>query len=158
MPPFRIREDALEWFGELYKDNSFEIDFDAYYFCFIAGICSKQKKNVPTEKTNELVDYFPGKYRSRGNLLVGLFLMREFEDLGVTLAEKEAVHSSIGRLVSPDAQNRLSDDGVREFNRYAHAGFETLFEWFDQDKPRSLETFLGTFKKNVEIVLGNLTE
>ena len=155
MLPFRIREDALRWFRELYNDDSFDIDFDAYYFCFIAGISSKQKKSVSSDKTKELVDYFPGKYRSRGNLLVALFLVREFEDLGVTLVEKEAVHSTIGRLVSPDAQNRLSDDGVREFNRYAHAGFEVLIEWFDQDRPRSLETFLGTFKEKVDIEIGD---
>ena len=155
MAPFRIREDALDWFRELRNDDSFEIDFDAYYFCFIAGISSKQKKKVPTDKTKELVDYFPARYRSRGNLLVGLFLMCEFDALGVTLAEKEAVHSEIRRLVSTDTQNRLSDEGVREYNKYANAGFEVLLEWFDQDRPRSLETFLGTFKKNVDDVLGS---
>lgn len=152
MLPFRLRFDALHWFRDLYTNKSFGIDFDAFYFCFVAGICAnaKQKENIPTDKTKELVDYFPGRYNSRGNLLISLFLIREFQALGVTLAEKETVHATIGRLVNSYSTNRLSAEGVREFNKYAHAGFDILLDWFDEDRPRTLETFLRTFKDHVE--------
>lgn len=158
MLPFRIREDALNWFRDLKSDKSFDIDFDAFYFCFIAGICAKQKKTFATEKTNELVAYFPGKYSSRGNLLIALFLVREFEGLGVSLEERESINNTVGRLVTPYESSRLSDDGVREFNKYSHAGFDVLLEWFDQDRPRSLDTFLCTFKENVDKELEDLSQ
>lgn len=156
MQPFRVRKDALTWFRDLYKDGSFEIGFDAFYFCFIAGITAKKKQSMPIDKTEELVDYFPSKYRSRGSLLIALFLMCEFEMLGVTLSERAAVHSTIGNYVSPDARNNLSDDGVREFNMYAHAGFEVLIDWFDLDRPRTLETFLRMYKSNLDVSLGKV--
>ena len=149
MQPFRLKKDARIWFRELYKDKSFEIGFDAFYFCFIAGVCMKRKESVAQDKTEELVAYFPEKYKSRGNLLVALFLARELEELGVTMDNKREVHTMIAKLVSPNAPNHLSDDGVREFNEIAHAGFEVLLDWFSADKPRTLETFLRTFKNKV---------
>lgn len=149
MQPFRLRKDARSWFKQLYDDKSFKIGFDAFYFCFVAGITTGRKETVSQDETEELVDYFPEPYRQRGNLLVAMFLTKELEELGVTMADKKEVHSTMARLVSPDALSHLSDDGVREFNRYAHAGFDVLIDWFDGDKPRSLETFLRTFKNGV---------
>ena len=152
MPPFRLRKDARDWFKELYNDRSFKIGFDAFYFCFIAGICAKSKEDVTQDKTEELVAYFPEKYSSRGNLLVALFLTRELEEFGVKMDNKEEVHTRVSQLVSSNMPNHLSDDGVREFNKYAHAGFEVLLDWF-ADKPRTLETFLRGFKKEVSLRL-----
>ena len=65
------------------------------------------------------------------------------------MEEKRSVHSAIAALVSPETLTHLSDNGMKEFNRYAHGGFEVLSDWFD-DRPRSLETFLGGFKRNVD--------
>ena len=152
MPPFRLRKDARKWFRELYSDKSFSIGFDAFYFCFIAGICAKIKEEVTQDKTDELVAYFPDRYRSRGNLLVALFLKRELEEFGVKFNDKEEVRTRVSQLVSSNSPNHLSDDGVREFNKYAHAGFEVLLDWFD-DSPRTLETFLRIFKKKVSLRL-----
>ena len=67
------------------------------------------------------------------------------------MAEKKSVHAAISHLVQPEAANHLSDDGVREFNKYAHGGYEVLLEWFD-DRPRSLESFLRTFKLKIDAV------
>src|SRR5689334_15303891 len=147
--PFRIRENARDWFKELRDDKLFRIDFDSFYFCFMAGIAERRKQSVPTDETAELVDYFPDKYGMRSKLLVALFLTRELQELGVTMAEKNAVHSAIGSLVDPSTPNHLSDAGVREFNRYAHGGYDVLLDWYD-DKPRSLDTFLSTFKQKVD--------
>lgn len=146
--PFRIREDARRWFKDL-RDKGFETDFDSFYFCFIAGIVMRQKVPATTSETAELVDYFPGRFRSRGRLLVALFLSRELEKMGVKMEEKKAVHTVISHLVNPESPNYLSDEGLLEFNKYAHGGFEVLLEWFDQ-KPRSLETFLRMYKRKVD--------
>lgn len=158
MQPFRIRKDARIWFKELLDvEKSFKVDFDAFYFCFLAGIAAKRKESAPNDETAELVPYFPDRYRHRARLYVSLFLSSELQLLGVTMAEKKTVHAEIGRLVDPSAPSFLSDDGVREFNKYAHGGFEVLLGWFD-DRPRTLETFIRSFKQKVDVQLGLSSE
>ena len=152
---FRIREDARDWFRDIKSDFTAPPgtlsapDFDAFYFCFIAGIKKMQKKDVATRDTADLVGNFPGPFKSRGQLLVGLFLSKELEYLGITLEEKKTVHAEISRLVQPEAPNYLSDEGVREFNKYAHGGYDVLLDWFD-DRPRALATFLRAFRAKIE--------
>lgn len=159
---FRIRKAARKWFKDIRHNltappgTPSAPDFDAFYFCFIAGIAERRKAEAKTSETAELVDDFPGPYRSRGRLLVGLFLSRELEDLGVDLTEKQTVHAQISRLVKPEASNFLSDEGVREFNKYAHGGYEVLLDWFD-DRPRALETFLRAFRQKVGTALPETT-
>lgn len=159
---FRIRKDAREWFKYIRNEltappgTPSAPDFDAFYFCFIAGIAKKRKDNATSRETAELVEHFPGPYRVRGRLLVGLFLSRELEYLGVTLTEKQAVHTEISRLVQPEATNFLSDEGVREFNKYSHGGYEVLLDWFE-DKPRALETFIRAFRQKVGEALAETT-
>ncbi|WP_199221266.1 hypothetical protein [Maritimibacter sp. 55A14] len=153
---FAIRKDASDWFKYIRSNFSAPPgmvparDFDAFYFCFVAGIKTMRKNEVGGSDTRALVDNFPGPYKNRGRLLVSLFLSRELEYLGVVMSEKKAVNAAITKLVDPDAQNFLSDDGVREFNKYAHGGYDVLhMEWFN-GSPYSLETFLRTFRRKVE--------
>ena len=144
---FAIRKDARDWFKDIRRD--LDLDFDAFYFCFIAGIAAKRKKDIAASETAALVDNFPGPYRGRGRLLVSLFLSRELQFLGITMAEKRTIHSEIARLVDPDAPNYLSDEGVREFNKYCYGGYEVLLEWFEY-RPQALETFLRTFRRRLD--------
>lgn len=144
---FAIRKDARDWFKDIRDDLT--LDFDAFYFCFVAGITEKRKKEVTAADTAALVENFPGPYKNRGRLLIALFLSRELDYLGVTMHEKETVHAAIGDLVDPNAANYLSDNGVREFNKYAHGGYDVLLDWFD-DRPRSLETFLRRFHREID--------
>lgn len=153
MLPFRLRRDAQRWFKDLQEKKAFKTNFDAFYFCFIAGVAANRKVVIPQDDTEELVAYFPGAYSSRGKLLVGLFLKSELDALGVSMDERDDVHSAIAHLVKPEAPNFLSDKGVRVFNQYAHGGYEQLVDWF-QDRPRSLETFLLTFKNMIDLKLG----
>lgn len=143
---FSIRKDARKWFENIRSD--LDLDFDAFYFCFVAGVATKRKKEIPAAETATLVDNFPGQFRARGRLLVSLFLGRELQFLGITMAEKQTIHRAIARLVDPDSPNHLKDDGVREFNKYAHGGFEVLLEWFEY-RPQTLETFLRLFSRKV---------
>ncbi|MGB8946490.1 MAG: hypothetical protein WCD21_40590 [Streptomyces sp.] len=153
MQYFRLRRDAQKWFRDLRADDSFKIEFDAFYFCFIAGIAEKRKQQATSEAASDLVTNFPGRYAERQKLLVALFLSRELELLGVTMDEKQDVHASIADLVDPNAPNDLSDEGVRQFNQYAHGGFEVLRHWFPGDRPRSLDTFLRIFKQKLDEAL-----
>ena len=152
---FAIHKDARKWFEDIRSDllaphgTVPARDFDAFYFCFIAGIAASRKKDVPVADTVPLVENFPGPYKYRGRLLVALFLSRELDLLGVAMTEKRAVHGAIAQLVRYEAPNYLSDDGVREFNKYAFGGFDVLRDWFD-DHPRSLETFLRAFKRQID--------
>ena len=82
-------------------------------------------------------------------MLVALFLASELKELGVSLSEKRDVHAAIARLVTPESTNVLSGEGVREFNKYAHGGYEVLLDWFD-DRPRDLPTFLRAFKQKMD--------
>ena len=149
MQPFRLRKDARDWFKELKDQKVFKIDFEAYYFCFMSGIAEKRKKEVSLDETAELVDHFPAQYKSRGKLLIGLFLKTELEILGVSMDDRQNVRSEIGRLVTPESQSCLSDEGMQEFNKYAHGGYEQLKEWFEE-RPHSLEDFLRSYKKKID--------
>lgn len=152
MRPFRLRKDARDWFKILRDKKVFLIDFDIYYFCFIAGISTRTKMSVPNDETAEIVTYFPDKYSQRARVMIGLFLKSELELLGVSMDERQQVYSTISGLLDPESSNFLSDRGMREFNHYAHGGFETLIEWFD-DRPRSVEAFVQVYKRGVDGVM-----
>ena len=156
---FRIRQDARDWFRYIKADlvapsgTPSAPDFDAFYFCFIAGISKSRKGPAKNDQsasnTAELVNNFPGPYRSRGRFLVSLFLCTELESLGVRLDNKKTVRSAVANLVNPAAQNYLSDEGTREFNKYAYGGFDVLLDWFDYDHPRTLESFVCSFRLKI---------
>ena len=156
---FAIRKDASDWFRDIKSDLKAPSgtvsapEFDAFYFCFMAGIITGKKADITASRMSALVENFPGPYKNRGRLLVALFLRRELDYLGVTMVEKQLIRDEISRLVHPEAPNYLSDEGVREFNRYASGGFDILrYDWFDDDRPRSLETFVQEFKRRMDNV------
>lgn len=145
MADFRLRTEARKWFSELRDSRAFRVDFDIFYFCFMAGVAGGQKVSVQQSETAQLVDYFPERYKGRGRQLVAMFLARELHELGIDVTQREVVNSAISKLIDPHAPNFLSDEGVKQFNSYASGGYELLTDWFD-DKPRHLDTFLRAFK------------
>jgi hypothetical protein len=158
MMPFRLSNEVEKWFKDIGKTSKggFQTDFDAYYFCFIAGITSGRKKGLPASETRELVEYFPDRFKTRGKLIVALFLCRELIELGVQFKEKNTMHTAISRLIKTESPSYLSDEGMTEFNKYAHGGYEVLTEWFDE-RPRSLDTFLRLFKAKLDQELNKET-
>ena len=152
---FFIRKKARRWFRDIRGEfNALPgaraaPDFDAFYFCFIAGITMNRKESLPPEGTAQLVPGFPEAYKSRGGLLVSLFLSHELKSRGVDPTERQRVRDVLSELVQSQSQNFLSDDGVREFNKYSFGGFDVLLDWFD-DRPISLETFLQAFKHKID--------
>ena len=139
--PFRLRNDAKEWFKKL----SFDIDFEAYYFCLMAGLTAgTPDPTVSTSTTSELVDYFPGRYGKDKELIIAFFLCRELRKLRVDLTEREALNRTVSNLVDPHSNSRLSDAGVKRMNEYAAGGYDVLLQHFDSP-PQHLETFLIHF-------------
>lgn len=153
---FSIRKDAREWFKEISRDGGtkargqLDLDFDIFYFCFLAGIRWGRKKEISASDTAALVDNYPGNYKNRGRLYVSLFLSCELQRLGIGLDERSTIYEQISRLVDHNSPNHLSDDGMREFNKYAHGGFDVLIEVFEE-RPRSLDTFLIEFWQKVSM-------
>jgi hypothetical protein len=148
MGVFRLRKESKSWFKDIVNKNALQLDFDVYYFCLVAGLATKIKRDLPTAETSELVETFPGRYRDRSKIIIALFLARELDSLGVTLKDKKTAHNQISRLVRPDSPNCLSDEGMKELNKYAAGGFEAISSWFE-DRPRSLDTFLRIFSMKI---------
>jgi len=151
---FRLRKDAREKLFRplLQPKRQVGLDFDIYYFCLMAGFATGYKKDVPQNEAVDLVQGFPGPYKEKGRLIVALFLKTELEYLGVDLRERTTVHDTLRRLVSPASPSYLSDEGEREINKYAHAGVDTIAEWFGQP-PQTLEAFLPLYKRRLESAL-----
>ena len=145
--PFRLSNDARGWFRDI-KDD-FDLDFDIYYLCLMAGLYTGRKESVPTTQAPELVDYFPAAYRSKGRVIVALFLSKELEALGISMLERDQVYRQIALMVDPLTPSGLSHMGMEEMNRYSYGGFDILAnEWFE-DRPRIMEVFLPMFRKNL---------
>lgn len=148
---FRLRKDADVWFKHLRKQ--LKIDFDEYYFCLMAGLASNRKTSpneIPNDETRELVQHFPGEYKTKGKLIVAQFLVTELKEHGIDLKDRSAVNTTINKLIDPLSVSHLSSEGEATMNRYAHGGFETLTEWFD-DQPWTLEIFLPLFRKKLQV-------
>ncbi len=147
---FRIRKDAHSWFK--YLRPQLKLDFDEYYYCLIAGLTSRRKvpaNEVSLDETKELIQRIPVEYGKSTNLIIALCLYREIGSLGIKINERSSVNAKINELVDPLSQSRLSSEGESLMNRYAHGGFETLTEWFE-DQPRTLEIFLPLLKNKID--------
>lgn len=145
--PFRLSKDAREWFQHI-KDG-FDLDFDIYYLCLMAGLATGKKGSVSTTQAPELVDNFPAAYRSKGRVIVALFLSKELEALGISMSERDQVYGQIAKLVAPLEPSGLSHMGMEEMNRYSYGGFDVLAnEWFE-DRPRIMEVFLPMFREKL---------
>ena len=140
--PFRLRRDCRNWFGHVAGD--LPLDFDMYYLCLMAGFKAGRKADVG--QATELVDNFPGDYRSGGRILAAMLLRAELHEAQIDLCEREPVHKLISGLLDTLSPSGLSTEGVKLMNRYASGGFEELTERFE-DKPRFIDVFLLRYKQ-----------
>ena len=112
----------------------------------MAGLHKQRKEDLTTSETTEIIQYFPAEYKKDRHLIVALFLKKELEQLGVSLKERKLLNNQLKILISTTSATRLSDEGMKELNKYAYGGFRVLQEHF-QEPPRTLENFLITFHK-----------
>lgn len=151
--PFRLRRDTRSWFRDLESD--FELDFDMYHLCLVAGLADGRKTTVQDDDTTVLVENFPGEYGATGRVIVGFFLSVELEILGVKRADRESLNRTINRLVDPNSPSYLSNEGMRAMNQYSYGGFEVISEWFD-DRPRTFGGFFPLYHEKVGQLLRGL--
>ncbi len=146
---FQLRLDVDEWFSNINKGKTQQIktDFDLYYFCLMMGLATKSKNN-PSErcKCRDFIDYFVSDYQSQQNLIIGLLIRAELENLGISLDEKDAVKKQLLKLIDPSRQTNLTDEGIDKMNAYASGGFDYLRQKFSS-KPNHLENFLQRYVK-----------
>lgn len=145
---FRLQTAAREWFRDVRKDLS--IDFDIYYLCLMAGLARRRKAEASQAATTDLTNDFPGVYRMKGRIITAFFLSQELKQLGISFTERSALHAAIRDLVDPLSSSHLSDQGIKEINKYSFGGFEVLTEYFQKrhiDRPRTLEAFLPMYKE-----------
>jgi len=139
---FQMHPDVAKWFDEINRPP-IEIKFELFYYCLIAGFATRRAEPVPPGAV-DFVDYYPGEFKTRGRLLVGLLLEAELKRRGIGLNEREAVNRNINTIVSHSSSVHLSAEGIRLMNQYAHGGWSALTEYFS-DRPRTLETFVRTY-------------
>ncbi|MGE5655638.1 MAG: hypothetical protein ACM37W_03415 [Actinomycetota bacterium] len=142
---FQLRKDARRWFKDIEKH--YPTFFDLYYLCLMAGFAERRRNTeISSEAVDSLVENFPGEFRPRGRLLVGLLIHTELSRLGIDLDERDDVYRRVAELVDPNSPSDLSNEGVKLMNQYAHGGFDVLCENFS-DRPTSIETFLRQYAR-----------
>ena len=152
---FQIRRDAERWYADI--RSSFVTDFDLYYLNLMAGFAARRKSEVQSAEAKDTVDYFVSQYKTRANLIIALLISTELATAGINLEERDSVNRTIARLITPSAESHLTDEGTKLMNRYAHGGFEALLEYFD-DRPRTIETFLRTYRIALSHLRANVTQ
>ena len=142
--PFRLREDAERWFGELDGKEPTKTKFDLYYFCLMAGLASGRASDPSDFGAREIIDEFIQDYQPAQRLLIGLLVAAEVRRGGIDLGEKTAVRAVFRRLVTPGSKTQLTDEGMRCMNAYASGGYDFLSESRDT-APASPEEFIRDF-------------
>ena len=148
---FELRQDARKWFKAFDKDIGQRniILFDLYYYCLIPGFVTKRRNiEIHSDDVDEITRDFPGTFRSRGELLVGLLINTELSRMGIDLNERTSVYSKISELVVTSPPY-LSHEGIKRMNQYAHGGFDVLCERMDE-RPRSMETFVRKYYRFIQ--------
>ena len=142
---FQLRKDARRWFRDIYDPKRYLL-FDLYYFCLMAGFASgRRNTEINSDDVDGFVGYFPGDFQFRGRLLVGALIHTELCRLVIDLDERDDVYGRVAELVDPNSPSYMSNDGVRLMNQYAHGGFDALCEYFGDDRPKSVETFIRKY-------------
>jgi hypothetical protein len=137
--PFQLRLATRDWFRHI--EDDFDLAFDMYYFCLVAGLVEGERTAVDNHKKSELVSRFPGDYQEKSRYIIALYLSRELQSLGVDFTDRKTLHNQISSLIDSMRPSRLSPEGMRRMNQYSYGGLDVVKEWFEE-KPRSLEEFL----------------
>jgi hypothetical protein len=152
--PFRLREDARKWFGEIDGKPPVKTQFDLFYFCLMAGLTSGRQSN-PTHGGRSAPEFLPPSgtfiedYRPAQRLIIGLLIVAELQRLGINLEEKASVRKTIQTLVDPQSPTNLTVEGLRMLNAYASGGYDYISE-MRSSKPYTVEEFLRDFVGLVE--------
>lgn len=137
---FRLSPEAESWFSNLKSQVPFKTKFDMYYFCLMIGMAAG-RKSEPTGA--EFVDHFIDDYRPSQKLICGLLTAIELRLHGIDIGDRAEVRRIIAELFDPSAPTGLSEEGMRNLNRYAAGGFALLAE--ARAKPHHADEFVADY-------------
>lgn len=134
---FQFSQDADNWFANVREKDPFRLKFDRYYICLMLGLASGRKGGPPGP---DFVDYFVDQYKPTHRLISGLLTVAELKNQGIEMDDKPGVRKMIAELFDTSTTTGLSDEGLRNLNRYASGGFTYLAEICQ--KPHHADAFL----------------
>lgn len=138
---FRFSQAGEAWFSNVRDQVPFRSKFDLYYLCLMIGIAAGRKADPSGA---EFIGYFIDDYKSSGRLIAGLLTVAELRGLGINMTEKADVRRVIAELLDPISATGLSDEGMRNLNRFAAGGFAYLSE--HREKPHHADEFLADYQ------------
>jgi len=141
---FSMSASAKKYYNKLKDSNIMKIQFDFYYICLLAGFAHERIKTV---EGDEFLKSFPTDYTERRDQIIGTLLVTEIRRCGVDVNNKARVQELMLKLVKPDSQTRLSDEGEKLLNKYAEGGFSLIKEKFDDS--HSMGTFLVRYHDEI---------
>lgn len=146
---FKLHKEAREWFAGVFGEEPFGTLFDVYQACLVLGLAAERSES-DAGPLNEFMDEFIQRYRPYQTALVGSLTATVLQRKGITSADREAVASEMGRLVSGDSlRGDLTAEGLREMNAYALGGFHMLRERFDSP-PQNAAAFFEKYRSLLE--------
>ena len=112
------------------KSPFFTGKFDLFYYCFLIGISAGKRSgfdDTNSRDSKELAKRFPNNLLQSKHQILNLLLT------GYTIETKKKVEvdtfadSILRRLIDHDDINKLTEEGYKRMNSFAHAGFEILY-------------------------------
>ena len=145
---FKLTKENRDWFVGIKK--TFSTEFDMYYLCLIVGIAANEKGEAPA--LGDLIAYFPSDYTNYSSSILGIILVAEAGNLGISIEEKNQAQEHLGVFIDPGNLSKLSYAGIKSANQYADGGCGILRAKLQ--KPNHLGAFLNKYKNliNEEIV------
>lgn len=139
---FRLSQEGEAWFSNVRDKGPFKSKFDLYYLCLMMGMAAGRKADPAGQ---EFIGYFIDDYKSSGRLIAGVLIVAELKGLGIDMTEKSDVRRVIAELLDPNTATGLSDEGMRNLNRFAAGGFAYLSE--NREKPHHADEFIADYRR-----------
>lgn len=138
---FRLSHEGESWFSNIRDKVPFRSKFDLYYLCLMMGLATGRKAEPGG---GEFIGYYIDDYKSSGRLIAGMLIVAELKSFRIDMSAKADVRRIIAELLDPTSPTGLSDEGMRNLNRYAAGGFSYLSE--NREKPYHADEFLSDYR------------
>lgn len=145
---FKLPKNAGSFFRNLLAGGNnisrFETQFDAYYFCVMAGLNARQLGDL-NDVGEEFYRDYAQSFQPYADLIAGLLIDAELCRMRIDADDRSGIETVITGLLDPQSATRLSLEGHRLLDRYAAAGLTIVSEAFPTP-PGSLEEFFVFYR------------
>ena len=153
---FRLSPDARNLFTKLEKENKnfIKSNWDSYYILLMVGLAQKRKRKLSTKKDESFVEAtsdFVKPFDAEKEHIISLLLVREMQELGISINEKnkDEVETRISSFLDTNNSSNLTPESVDLMNQYANGGYEVLSQLFPE-KPEDVNLFFVKFRELVD--------